>query len=69
MRTCPVNQLSGPEKWIKFAKQTSTKDKQTILERTYRLETSPRRFLRLHKRINEKLFRPSAQVPAISFSG
>ena len=56
MRKDVDNQLSRPEKWIKVAKQTSTKDKQMIVEKYDRLDTEPRRFLRLHKfhRKNER---------------
>ena len=56
MRKDLVHQLSGPEKWIKVAKQTSTKDKQMIVEKYDRLDTELRRFLRLHKfhRKNER---------------
>ena len=56
MRKGLVHHLSRPEKWIKVAEQTSTKDKQMIVEKYDRLDTELRRFLRLHKfhRKNER---------------
>lgn len=56
IRTGLAHHLSRPEKWIKVAEQTSTKDKQMIVEKYDRLDTEPRRFLRLHKfhRKNER---------------